>query len=62
MILQVTGVEALKSFSGNFVTPYQPSCSADTLEGVERRVSALRQQLNDAETELERLRRGKTKI
>ncbi|PON85187.1 Arsenical pump ATPase [Trema orientale] len=58
---EVTGVEALKSFSHNFLTPYQPSTSGGTVEDLERKVSTLRQQLKDAEAELERHRKGKQK-
>ncbi|GMY09440.1 ATPase ARSA2 [Fagus crenata] len=57
---EVTGVEALKAFSGHFVSPYQPS--KGTVEAVERRVSTLRQQLKEAEAELEKLRKGKQKV
>ncbi|XP_062090214.1 ATPase GET3A [Humulus lupulus] len=58
---EVTGVEALKSFSHKFLTPYQPCISHTTVEDLERKVSTLRQQLKGAETELERLRKGKQK-
>ncbi|KAK4752287.1 hypothetical protein SAY87_021085 [Trapa incisa] len=58
---EVTGVEALKAFSRHFLTPYQPSSSISTVKDLEGRVSTLRQQLKDAEEELERLRRGKQK-
>ncbi|KAF5466896.1 hypothetical protein F2P56_016778 [Juglans regia] len=59
---EVTGVEALKAFSNNFLSPYQPSTSKGTVEELEQRVSTLRQQLKDAEAELERLRKGKQKV
>ncbi|KAG6669627.1 ATPase GET3A [Carya illinoinensis] len=59
---EVTGVEALKAFSNNFVSPYQPSTSKGTVEELEQKVSTLRQQLKDAEAELERLRKGKQKV
>ncbi|KAK4788886.1 hypothetical protein SAY86_020205 [Trapa natans] len=58
---EVTGVEALKAFSGHFLAPYQPATSRGTVEDLERRVSILRQQLKDAEEELVRLSRGKHK-
>ncbi|KAK4741289.1 hypothetical protein SAY87_024877 [Trapa incisa] len=58
---EVTGVEALKAFSGHFLAPYQPATSRGTVEDLERRVSILRQQLKDAEEELDRLSRGKHK-
>ncbi|KAK7824442.1 ATPase GET3A [Quercus suber] len=57
---EVTGVEALKAFSCHFLSPYQPSTS--TVEALERRVSTLRQQLQNAEAELEKLRKGKQKV
>ncbi|XP_062156526.1 ATPase GET3A [Alnus glutinosa] len=59
---EVTGVEALKAFSPRFLSPYQPSTSKGTVEELEQRVSTLRQQLKDAETELERLKKGKQKV
>ncbi|XP_075672280.1 ATPase GET3A [Castanea sativa] len=57
---EVTGVEALKAFSCHFLSPYQPSTG--TVEALERRVSTLRLQLQDAEAELEKLRKGKQKV
>lgn len=60
--LQVTGVEAIKAFSRHFLTPYQPSTSESTVEALEQRVSTLRQQLKDAEAQLEKLRKGKQKV
>lgn len=57
----MTGVEALKDFSGNFLTPYEPTTCRDSVEELERKVSTLKQQLNDAETELDRIRKGKQK-
>ncbi|KAF5744341.1 P-loop containing nucleoside triphosphate hydrolases superfamily protein isoform 1 [Tripterygium wilfordii] len=59
---EVTGVEALKAFSHLFVRPCAPSTHINTVEELERRVSTLRQQLEDAETKLEKLRKGKQKI
>ncbi|XP_010272579.1 PREDICTED: ATPase GET3-like [Nelumbo nucifera] len=56
---EVCGVEALKSFSRNFLTPYQPSIKKGTVEELEQRVSILQEQLKDAEEELGRLREGK---
>ncbi|XVE73951.1 hypothetical protein DITRI_Ditri11bG0159400 [Diplodiscus trichospermus] len=58
---EVTGVEALKSFSHHFLSPYQPSSNEGTVEKLERRISALKQQISDAEAELEKLRKGKEK-
>ncbi|KAK4418711.1 ATPase ARSA2 [Sesamum alatum] len=59
---EVCGIEALKSFSRHFLSPYQPSIQRGTVEELEQRVSTLREQLKDAEAELERLRKGKQKI
>ena len=59
---EVCGVEALKAFSHNFITPYQPVIEKGTMEELEARVSMLKQQLTDAEAELERLRKGKQKV
>ncbi|KAG6748058.1 hypothetical protein POTOM_047953 [Populus tomentosa] len=59
---EVTGVESLKAFSRNFISPYQPSTSRGTLEDVERRISTLKLQLEDTEAELDRHRKGKQKV
>ncbi|GER57474.1 ATPase ASNA1 homolog [Striga asiatica] len=59
---EVCGVEALKAFSCNFLSPYKPSINRGTVEELELRVSTLREQLRDAETELEKLRKGKEKV
>ncbi|XP_007051959.2 PREDICTED: ATPase GET3 [Theobroma cacao] len=59
---EVTGVEALKAFSRHFLSPYQPSRTIETVEELEQRVSTLKQQLSDAEAELEKLRKGKQKV
>uniref|UniRef100_A0A5B6YSK5 ArsA/GET3 Anion-transporting ATPase-like domain-containing protein n=1 Tax=Davidia involucrata TaxID=16924 RepID=A0A5B6YSK5_DAVIN len=59
---EVCGVEALKSFSHNFSSPYQPPVIRGAVEELEQRVSTLREQLKDAEAELERLGKGKQKI
>ncbi|XP_043717360.1 ATPase GET3A-like [Telopea speciosissima] len=59
---EVCGVEALKSFSQHFLTPYQPSLARGTVEGLEQRVSILKEQLKEAESELERQRKGKEKV
>ncbi|PPD97467.1 hypothetical protein GOBAR_DD05510 [Gossypium barbadense] len=52
---EVTGVEALKRFSRHFITPYQPSLEKGTVEEVEQRLSRLKEQLAEAEAELEKL-------
>jgi len=58
---EVCGVEALKSFSHQFLSMHQPSVSEGTVEELERRVSTLREQLKNSEAELDRLRKGKQK-
>ncbi|XP_044501375.1 ATPase GET3A-like [Mangifera indica] len=58
---EVTGVEALKSFSQHFMTPYQPLTSRGSVEELERRISNLKKTLEEAEEELERVRKGKQK-
>lgn len=60
--LQVCGVEALRSFSKHFLSPYQPALIKGSLEELEVRVSTLKQQLEEAEAELEALRKGKQKV
>ncbi|CAA0813597.1 P-loop containing nucleoside triphosphate hydrolases superfamily protein [Striga hermonthica] len=59
---EVCGIEALKAFSHNFLSPYQPSIDRGTVEELEQRVSTLREQLTEAESELERLKKGKQKV
>ncbi|KAK2353883.1 P-loop containing nucleoside triphosphate hydrolase superfamily protein [Trifolium repens] len=56
---EVTGVEALRSFSRHFLTPYESICSRDPVERLENRVTALQRQLKEAEEELEKVKRGK---
>ncbi|KDP28703.1 hypothetical protein JCGZ_14474 [Jatropha curcas] len=56
---EVTGVEALKAFSTHFKAPYQPCTSKGTVEELERRIATLKEQLTDAEAELEKLQKGK---
>ncbi|KAE8685100.1 ATPase ASNA1-like protein [Hibiscus syriacus] len=58
---EVTGVEALRAFSPHFLSPYKLSCKRGTVEELERRISMLKQQLSEAEAELEKLRRGDNK-
>lgn len=62
IVTQVCGVEALKSFSGNFISPFEPSITQGTPEELEQRVTRLKEQLNATEAELERVRKGKQKI
>ncbi|GER26417.1 ATPase ASNA1 homolog [Striga asiatica] len=59
---EVCGIDALKAFSHHFLTPYQPSIDRGTVEELEQRVSTLKDQLTDAESELERLKKGKEKV
>ncbi|KAK4379340.1 hypothetical protein RND71_001202 [Anisodus tanguticus] len=59
---EVCGVEALKGFSHHFITPYQSSLARGSVEELENRVAALKEQLKDAEAELEKVRKGKQKI
>ncbi|KAF3634164.1 ATPase get3 [Capsicum annuum] len=55
---EVCGVEALKAFSHNFLTPYQHSLVRGSVEELEMRIATLKEQLKDAEEELEKLRAG----
>ncbi|KAJ8573259.1 hypothetical protein K7X08_009770 [Anisodus acutangulus] len=59
---EVCGVEALKGFSHHFITPYQSSLARGSVEELENRVAALKEQLKDAEAELEKVRKVKQKI
>lgn len=56
---EVTGLQALRTFSRHFTAPYQPTVKRGTIEAAEKRIAALKQMLKDAEEELERLRKGK---
>ncbi|MBA0862947.1 hypothetical protein Goshw_014728 [Gossypium schwendimanii] len=53
---EVTGVEALKTFSQHFLTPHEPAITRGTKEELERRISALKKHVSDTEDELEKLR------
>ncbi|KAJ8650127.1 hypothetical protein MRB53_003150 [Persea americana] len=55
---EVCGVEALKSFSDKFLSPYKPPFTKGTVEEVEQRISILSTQLKEAERELDKLKRG----
>lgn len=59
---QVCGIEALQAFSHNFLSPYQPSLVRGTTEEVEQRVNILKEKLQEAEDELEKLKKGKQKV
>jgi arsenite-transporting ATPase len=39
--------------------PYKPPTGKDSVEGLELRVSTLKQQLEEAEADLEKLKKGK---
>ncbi|XP_020113226.1 ATPase ASNA1 homolog isoform X1 [Ananas comosus] len=58
---EVCGVQALKTFSQHFLTPYKPALTRGTVKELEHRISILKSQLNEAESELERLKKGKQK-
>ncbi|XP_027159663.1 ATPase ARSA2 [Coffea eugenioides] len=59
---EVCGVEALESFSRHFLSPYQPSLVRGTVEELQERISVLKEQLKDAEAQLEKIRKGKQKV
>ncbi|KAL3517077.1 hypothetical protein ACH5RR_023979 [Cinchona calisaya] len=59
---EVCGVEALRSCSRHFVSPYQPSLVRGSVEELQQRILALKEQLKDAEAELEKLKKGKQKV
>ncbi|KAJ4950590.1 hypothetical protein NE237_027422 [Protea cynaroides] len=59
---EVCGVESLKTFSHHFVTPYQPSINKGSVEELEQRVSMLKEQIKEAELELERESKGKQQV
>ncbi|KNA11995.1 hypothetical protein SOVF_129940 [Spinacia oleracea] len=59
---EVTGLQALKSFSGHFLEPYVPKIKKGSVEELELRITELNLQLKTAEEELEKLRKGKQKV
>ncbi|GAB2290935.1 ATPase get3a [Dionaea muscipula] len=59
---EVCGVEALKSCSSHFITPYEPTVTRGSEDDLERRVNVLKQELKDAEAKLEKARKGKQKV
>ncbi|GAB2302871.1 hypothetical protein Dimus_036865 [Dionaea muscipula] len=58
----VCGVEALKSCSSHFMTPYESTVTRGSEDDLERRVNVLKQELKDAEAKLEKARKGKQKV
>ncbi|KAH6767437.1 P-loop containing nucleoside triphosphate hydrolases superfamily protein [Perilla frutescens var. hirtella] len=58
---EVCGVEALEAFSQHFLSQYQPAIVRGSLDEVEQRVSILKEQLHVAESELEKVKKGKQK-
>ncbi|KAL6601729.1 hypothetical protein ACP70R_006034 [Stipagrostis hirtigluma subsp. patula] len=56
---EVCGVQALQNFSRHFLTPYTPALKRGTVEELEQRVSILKSALQEAESELDRVRKGK---
>uniref|UniRef100_A0A0V0HYA0 Putative ATPase ASNA1-like n=1 Tax=Solanum chacoense TaxID=4108 RepID=A0A0V0HYA0_SOLCH len=59
---EVCGVEALKEFKYRFLTPYRPSRARCSAEELESGIAKLKEQLKDAEAELEKVQKGKQKI
>ncbi|XP_072977165.1 ATPase GET3A [Typha angustifolia] len=55
---EVCGVQALRKFSQHFLTPYKPSLIRGTVEELEQRISMLKSQLKESESELEKLKKG----
>ncbi|KAE8701021.1 ATPase ASNA1-like protein [Hibiscus syriacus] len=51
---EVTGVEALKSFSYHFLTPHEAAIIRGTKEELGQRIAALKKHISDTEAELEK--------
>jgi len=49
----------LQNFSGHFLTPYKSALKRGTVEELEQRVSILKSALQEAESELDRVKKGK---
>lgn len=56
---EVCGVQALQNFSQHFLTPYKSALERGTIEELEQRISVLKAALQEAESELDRVRKGK---
>ncbi|EMS68842.1 ATPase ASNA1-like protein [Triticum urartu] len=55
----VCGVQALQNFSKHFLAPYEPALRRGSVEELEERVGTLKSALQEAESELDRARKGK---
>ncbi|KAK9749310.1 hypothetical protein RND81_02G117100 [Saponaria officinalis] len=58
---EVTGLQALQTFSRHFLIPYQPAIKKGTIEELEMRITELNRQLKDAHDELDKLQKGEQK-
>jgi arsenite-transporting ATPase len=58
-IFQVCGVQALQNFSQHFLTPYKSALKRGTVEELKERITLLKSALQEAEAELDRVRKGK---
>ena len=56
---QVCGVQALQNFSKHFLAPYSAALKRGSVEELEERVGTLKSALQEAESELDRVRKGK---
>ncbi|CAL5082438.1 unnamed protein product [Urochloa humidicola] len=56
---EVCGVQALQNFSQHFLTPYKSALKRGTVEELEQRISILKSALQEAESELDKVRKGK---
>uniref|UniRef100_N1R2M4 ATPase n=1 Tax=Aegilops tauschii TaxID=37682 RepID=N1R2M4_AEGTA len=55
----VCGVQALQNFSKHFLAPYSAALKRGSVEELEERVGTLKSALQEAESELDRVRKGK---
>ncbi|VAI20012.1 unnamed protein product [Triticum turgidum subsp. durum] len=58
-IFELCGVQALQNFSKHFLAPYEPVLRRGSVEELEERVGTLKSALQEAESELDRARKGK---